>query len=92
MEASDWPREGMNRPIAAASQSVPSPFQKLCEKCSGKEKACKRESRDDHLEDDLCPFSLPSSSSAPQCTIETDVLKDPTGELYKTCRQVIKCT
>ena len=67
-------------------------FQKLCEKCSGKEKACKRESRDDHLEDDLCPFSLPSSSSAPQCTIETDVLKDPTGELYKTCRQVIRCT
>ena len=26
MEASDWPREGMNRPIAAASQSVPSPL------------------------------------------------------------------
>ena len=26
MEASDWPREGMNRPIAAASQSVPSPY------------------------------------------------------------------
>jgi len=25
MEASDWPREGMNQPIAAASQSVPSP-------------------------------------------------------------------
>ena len=28
MEASDWPREGMNRPIAAASQSVPSPLLK----------------------------------------------------------------
>ena len=26
MEASDWPREGINRPIAAASQSVPSPY------------------------------------------------------------------
>ena len=25
MEVSDWPREGMNWPIAAASQSVPSP-------------------------------------------------------------------
>ena len=40
----------------------------------------------------LCGSSLPSSTndiSLPaQCTIESDLLKDPTGELYKTCRQV----
>ena len=36
MEASDWPREGMNRPIAAASQSVPSPcLQEWAEACKG---------------------------------------------------------
>ena len=29
MEASDWPREGMNRPIAAASQWHPSPLNKI---------------------------------------------------------------
>ena len=41
----------------------------------------------------LCMSSLPSSgtndfSLPAQCTIESDLLKDPTGELYKTCRQV----
>ena len=41
----------------------------------------------------LCMSSLPSSgtndfSLPAQCTVESDLLKDPTGELYKTCRQV----
>ena len=36
----------------------------------------------------LCAFALPPSGADRRCTIESDVLEDPSGELYKTCRQV----
>ena len=36
----------------------------------------------------LCAFALPPSGADGRCTIERDVLEDPSGELYKTCRQV----
>ena len=36
----------------------------------------------------LCAFALPPSGADGRCKIERDVLEDPSGELYKTCRQV----
>ena len=40
----------------------------------------------------LCAFAQPPSGGDGQCTIRRDVLEDPSGDLYKTCRQVFKCT
>ena len=65
-------------------------FQHECEHCHHRHaRELPPSSRAGHLGiPELCKFALEPSSTYGRCTIETDVLKDPTGELYQTCRQV----